>query len=154
MKALQAITELFTQLIVDSKNLSIWAEDGALFSTQDDITDGFDLEYTINIMLSEVELQPQTLFMHLVNWLNRYDIDRAEKGLASPTFACELLDKGRADIKIKLDIREEYQLNQDDQGDWRQGDQRFSCESTFMANPYDSLEYFDGATLINRDLEC
>ena len=69
MKALQAITDLFKNKITDAKNLEVWVEDGVLFCGQSNITDGFDVEYTLNIMMSAVNVQPTILFMHLINWL-------------------------------------------------------------------------------------
>lgn len=145
MNALQSITDLFKQHVVDSKNFSVWAEDGALFCTQGNAVDGYELEYTVIIFMTSVNIQPHILMMHLVNWLNVNDIDRAEKGLGSPTFAVELLDKGLCDIKIKLDIREEFKLSQSDHGSWQQDGERFDCISTFKAkakeDDFEQLEF-------------
>lgn len=133
MKALQSLTDLFRQHLTDAKNFSVWAEDGALFSAQGDSVDGFEIEYTAIVFMQDVKIQPHILMMHLVSWLNKYDPYRQEKGLAFPSFATELLDKGRCDIKIKLDLREEFNLEPNEQGNWMQNGERYSCESEFTA---------------------
>ncbi len=131
MKALQSLTDLFKQHITDPKNFSAWAEDGAVFSCQGDLVDGFEIEYTAIVFMQDVKVQPHILMMHLVSWLNKYDPYRQEKGLAFPSFATELLDKGRCDIKIKLDLREAFSLEPNEQGEWMQNDERYSCVSGF-----------------------
>ena len=145
MKALQSITDMFKKHVVESKNFNAWAEDGALFCTQGAAVDGYELEYTVIIFMTSVNIKPHILMMHLVNWLNVNDIDRAEKGLGSPIFAVELLDKDLCDIKIKLDIREEYELHQSENGDWKQYGERFDCISTFKAkakeDDFEQLEF-------------
>ncbi len=133
MKALQSLTDLFKAHVVDAKNFSVWAEDGGLFCGQGDLVDGYEIEYTAIVFMQDVNVQPHILMMHLVSWLNKYDPYRQEKGLAFPSFATELLDKGRCDIKIKLDLREEYSLELNEQGNWKQNDQRYSCVSEFTA---------------------
>lgn len=133
MKGLQSLTDLFKRHITDEKNLMVWAENGVVFSAQGDGVDGFDIEYTAVVLVQDERLIPETLFMHIVNWLNQYDPERQEKGLAMPTFAAEPLDKGKFDFKLTLDIREEYSLITDDQGDWKQRGERFRCESDFAA---------------------
>ncbi len=133
MKALQSLTELFKKHITDAKNFSAWAEDGAVFSCQGDLVDGFEIEYTAIVFMQDVKVQPHILMMHLVNWLNKYDPYRQEKGLAFPSFATELLDKGRCDIKIKLDLREEFRLEPNEQGNWMQNGERYACMSEFAA---------------------
>ncbi len=133
MKALQSLTDLFKQQVVDAKNFSVWAEDGALFSGQNNAVDGFEMEYTAIVFMQDVHIQPHILMMHLVSWLNRYDPYRQESGLAFPTFATELLDNGRCDIKIKIDLREHYSLQESPQGDWLQQGVRFDCVSGFTA---------------------
>ncbi|BDU38749.1 phage tail protein [Vibrio nigripulchritudo] len=158
MKALQSLTDLFKAHITDEKQLSAWAEDGAIFSTQSSHVDGFEIEYTAIIFVQDAKLSPETLFMHIVSWLNRYDPLRQEKGLPMPTFAVEPLDKGRFDIKLKLDILEEFSLEEDDQGDWKQSGKRYRCENKFEAavdenklNQLGELVYFVGHL---DDLPC
>ncbi|MEC4729002.1 phage tail protein [Shewanella sp. D64] len=131
MKALQSLTELFTQSIVDAKNLEVWAEDGRLECTQGVSIDGFEVVYTVNVNLSDVNVQPEMLMMHLVNWLNQYDVDRSNKGLDAPQFATQRLDNGHFDIKFKISIQESYSLVESDAGVWQQGDACFECVSDF-----------------------
>ncbi len=131
MKALQSLTDLFKTHVADEKNLYVWAENGAIFSAQGEHVNGFEIEYSAVVLVQDENLNPETLFMHLVSWLNKYDPERQEKGLAMPTFAVEPLDKGKVDIKITLDIREEFTLERNEQGDWMQAGSLFSCENTF-----------------------
>lgn len=131
MKALQSLTKLFTTSVVDAKNVEVWAEFGEIGCTQGLSVDGFDIAYTVNINMSDVEVQPQTLMMHLVMWLNQYDIDRQSKGLEPPGFATQLLDNGRCDIKLKVDIKETYSLQESASGVWKQSGARFDCVSDF-----------------------
>ncbi|MDW6019943.1 phage tail protein [Vibrio plantisponsor] len=133
MKALQSLTDLFKKHIVDAKNFAVWAEDGALFCGQDEFVDGFEIEYTAIVYMQDVKVQPHILMMHLVSWLNTYDPYRQEKGLAFPSFATELLDKGHCDIKIKIDLRESFSLEESPQGDWKQDGERYECVSEFQA---------------------
>lgn len=133
MKALQNLTQLIKQHVADAKHFDAWAEDGALFCGQGVEVDGFELEYTVIIFVQDTAIEPARLFMHLVNWLNKHDPYRMEKGLPNPTFATELLDKGRCDIKLKIDIREPYELTEDPNGPWQRGDTRFECVSEFSA---------------------
>lgn len=135
MKALQSLTTLFTKQVTDAGNLEVWAEDGELKCTQGNSVDGFDIAYTVIIAMSSVDVQPHILMMHLVNWLNQYDIDRAEKGLESPSFAVQLLDKGLCDIKLTVDIQESYELEENDNGNWLQAATRFECISAFQKAP-------------------
>ncbi|MGI2871508.1 phage tail protein [Vibrio fluvialis] len=133
MKALQSLTDLFRQHVTDAKNFTVWAEDGALFCTQGDSVDGFELEYTAIVFMQDVRVQPHILMMHLVSWLNKYDPYRMENGLPFPTFATELLDNGRCDIKIKIDLREAFSLQANPQGNWQQHGERFECVGDFAA---------------------
>ncbi|ELZ1262020.1 phage tail protein [Vibrio fluvialis] len=133
MKALQSLTDLFRQHVTDAKNFTVWAEDGALFCTQGDSVDGFELEYTAIVFMQDVRVQPHILMMHLVSWLNTHDLYRMEKGLPFPTFATELLDNGRCDIKIKIDLREAFSLQAHPQGNWQQHGERFECVGDFAA---------------------
>lgn len=155
MKALQSLTDLFKKHIVDPKSFDSWAEDGAIFCTQGDDIDGFEVEYTAIIFVQNAKLNPDNLFMHIVSWLNKYDQHRSEKGLAMPTFAVERLDQGRYDIKIKLDIREEYNLIEDKNGDWKQAGDLFRCENQFEAavdeDELGELIYFVGH---ENDMPC
>ncbi|KPU82608.1 hypothetical protein JI57_03875 [Psychromonas sp. PRT-SC03] len=131
MKALQSLTELFTAYVTDAKNVNIWAEDGELVCTQGGSIDGFEIKYTVNIDMSKVALAPQILMMHLVNWLNLYDVQRGEKGLPNPSFATELLDNGRCDIKLKIDMQEAYSLVEHKDGNWSIDGVRYECVSDF-----------------------
>ncbi|OCH16993.1 phage tail protein [Aliivibrio logei] len=131
MKALQSLTDLFTQSVTDAKNVELWAEDGQIDCTQGLSVDGFDIAYTVNINMSDVDVQPETLMMHLVVWLNQYDVDRSTKGLEAPTFATQRLDNGKFDIKLKIDIKEAYSLEESAKGIWKQGGGRFDCVSDF-----------------------
>ena len=155
MKALQSITNLFKQHVVDAKSFDAWAEDGAMFCGQGPLIDGYELEYTTIIFMQNVSIEPHVLFMPLVSWLNQNDPDRQEKGLAFPTFAVELLDKGRCDIKIKVDLRESYTLVENEQGNWKQQDIRYECTSEFESavdsDELNELIYFVGHT---KDLPC
>ncbi|NHN75265.1 phage tail protein [Vibrio fluvialis] len=133
MKALQSLTDLFRKHVTDAKNFTVWAEDGALFCTQGDSVDGFELEYTAIVFMQDVRVQPHILMMHLVSWMNTHDPYRMEKGLPFPTFATELLDNGRCDIKIKIDLREAFSLQAHPQGNWQQHGERFECVGDFAA---------------------
>ncbi|WP_075990075.1 phage tail protein [Vibrio fluvialis] len=133
MKALQSLTDLFREHVTDAKNFTVWAEDGALFCTQGDSVDGFELEYTAIVFMQDVRVQPHILMMHLVSWMNAHDPYRMEKGLPFPTFATELLDNGRCDIKIKIDLREAFSLQAHPQGNWQQHGERFECVGDFAA---------------------
>ncbi|MBY8045798.1 phage tail protein [Vibrio fluvialis] len=133
MKALQSLTDLFREHVTDAKNFTVWAEDGALFCTQGDSVDGFELEYTAIVFMQDVRVQPHILMMHLVSWMNRHDPYRMEKGLPFPTFATELLDNGRCDIKVKIDLREAFSLQAHPQGNWQQHGERFECVGDFAA---------------------
>lgn len=148
MKALQSLTDLFKTHVVDAKNLDAWAEDGAVFCTQGEHVDGFEIEYTAIIFVQDAKLNPNNLFMHIVSWLNKYDPHRPEKGLSAPTFAVEPLDNGHFDLKLKLDIREEFSLEEDEQGDWKQTGERYRCENQFEAladeDELGELVYFVG----------
>jgi hypothetical protein len=131
MQALQSLTELFSHHVTDAKSLDVWAEDGELLCTQGVLVDGFEIAYTVNINMTAVDVKPHILMMHLVSWLNKYDVQRDEKGLPPPSFATELLDKGLCDIKLKVDIQESYSLNENAQGNWKQEDTRYECVSEF-----------------------
>lgn len=131
MKALQSLTDLFKAHIADEKNLMVWAENGAVFCTQGAKVDGFEIEYTAVVLVQDEKLIPDSLFMHVVSWLNKYDPERAQKGLGMPTFDADPLDKGKFDFKLALDIREEYSLEEDAQGQWKQDGEIYRCESDF-----------------------
>lgn len=148
MKALQALTDLFKAHVTDSAKFDAWAEDGALFSAPSFRTTGFELEYTAIIFLQNVKVKPEVLMMHLVNWINKHDPERQEKGLAQPTFATEILDNGRCDIKIKIDLQETYELEEDANGNWQQDGIRYSSRSQFETtvdiDDLETLEYVGG----------
>lgn len=150
MEALQSLTELFSKQVTDAKSLDIWVEDGALFCGQGAIVDGYEVEYTAIAFIQNARVNPSLLFMYLVNWLNNYDPQRSEKGLPAPTFATQLLDEGRCDIKIKIDLRESYALEESEQGDWKQQGIRYQCVSEFAqaakADDLNELVYFVGHT--------
>ena len=155
MKALQAITELFQKHVTSAQDLNVWAEDGALFCGQGPLIDGFELEYTAIVFIQNDKVQPHTLFMHLVNWLNQYDPERTEKGLPAPTFATEVLDGGKCDLKIKIDLSESYTLEENENGDWLQQDIHYQCVSDFeqaaTQGGLNELVYFVGH---KDDLPC
>ena len=148
MKALQSLTDLFTRHVIDAKSLDVWAEDGALFCGQGPLVDGYELEYTAIVFIQNATLKPHVLFMHLVNWLNKFDPDRLEKGLPAPTFATQILDGQRCDIKIKIDVRESYSLQKSERGDWKQQEICYDCVSEFEAaantDDFNELVYFVG----------
>lgn len=131
MKALQSLTELFAQSIVDPKNLEVWAEDGSLECAQGLTIDGFDISYLVHVNMTDVNVQPHILMMHLVNWLNQFDVDRSSKGLESPSFATQRLDNGNFDLYLKIPMREAYSLSENPVGIWQQGSTRFECVSDF-----------------------
>lgn len=131
MRALQSLTELFTQSVTDTKNVELWAENGQIDCTQGLNVDGFDISYTVNVNMSDVDVQPEILMMHLVVWLNQYDVARESKGLEPPTFATQKLDNGRFDLKLQIDIKETYSLEESATGIWKQGDARLDCVSDF-----------------------
>ena len=134
MKSLQSLTDLFKTHVTDSNKLSVWAEDGGLFCSQSSYVDGFEVEYTAIVFIQDATIQPHILMLHLVNWLNRYDPDRQEKGLAMPSFALEHLGDNKFDIKIKLDLQEEFTMQESEQGNWMQDDgTRYECVSEFEA---------------------
>ncbi|MCY9805322.1 phage tail protein [Vibrio scophthalmi] len=159
MDALQNLTTFFKQHVIDAKSLTVWAEDGAVFCGQSDVVDGFELEYTAIVFIQAATLKPHVLFMHLVNWLNKHDPERVEKNLPAPTFATEILDNGKCDIKIKIDLLESYSLEESEQGNWKQHDTRYDCISDFdltvtTTDEIDELHelvYFVGHT---DDLPC
>ncbi len=74
--------------------------------------DGFDIAYTVNINMSDVDVSPEILMMHLVVWLNQYDVDRESKGLEPPTFATQKLDNGRFELWLRIDVKESYSLEE------------------------------------------
>ncbi len=131
MKALQSLTDLFTRSVADAKNIELWAEDGQIDGTQGLGVDGFDIAYTVNINMSDVDVSPEILMMHLVVWLNQYDVDRESKGLEPPTFATQKLDNGRFELKLRIDVKESYSLEESEMGVWKQGDVRHDCVSDF-----------------------
>lgn len=145
MHALQSLTKLFITYVTDACTVNLWAEDGELKCTQGGLVDGFDIEYTVNIDMTNVLVEPQTIMMHLVIWLNKFDVQRSEKGLPNPTFAVELLDNGKCDIKLKIDIQEPYSLKANKQGQWKQNDVCYECVSDFTKTLSDdelpSLEF-------------
>ncbi len=148
MRALQSLTELFAYHVTNAANLEVWAEDGELVCTQGVLVDGFDIAYTVNINLSAVDVKPHILMMHLVSWLNQYDVGRSEKGLPPPSFATQVLDKGLCDIKLKIDIQESYHLSENALGNWKQDGARYDCVSGFEKAAIESelppLEFIGG----------
>ncbi|NAW59489.1 MULTISPECIES: phage tail protein [unclassified Vibrio] len=155
MKSLQSLTELFKAHIIDASQLSVWAEDGALFCGQSQFVDGFEVEYTAIVFIQNATVAPHVLMLHLVNWLNRYDPHRQEKGLAMPSFALEHLGDGKFDIKIKLDLQEAFTLQACERGDWMQGDTRYDCVSEFSATvDEDDLDVLVYAVGHLEDLPC
>lgn len=150
MQALHNLTEFVKKHVADANSVDVWAEDGALFTGQSDFVDGFELEYTAIVFVQNANIKPHILFLHLVSWLNNCDPDRVEKNLPAPTFATEILDNGRCDIKIKLDLMECYSLEEHPQGNWKQFDTRYECVSDFesLVDPdaLNELVYFVGHT--------
>ena len=148
MRALQGLTDLFIQHVADPKNVELWAEDGQLDCTQGLSIDGFDVAYTVKISMSDVDIQPHILMMHLINWLNRYDIGRANKGLPPPSFATQRLDNGKFDIALDVDIKESYSLIENPMGEWKSGDRLYSCISDFTSvvdcEELDTLKFVGG----------
>lgn len=155
MKALQNLTALFTHYVTHAGNLEVWAEDGELACTQGVLVDGFDIAYTVNINMSAVDVQPHILMMHIVAWLNKYDVDRSGKGLPPPSFAVQVLDKGLCDIKLKIDIRESYHLHEDTLGNWKQEGIRYDCVSRFEKAVIESeLPLLECVSGHDGDLPC
>ncbi len=149
MKALQSLTDLFTRSVADAKNVELWAEDGQIDCTQGLGVDGFDATYTVCINVSDVDIQPEILMMHLVVWLNQYDVDRESKGLGPPTFATQKLNNGRFDLKLLVDVKESYSLEESDVGAWKQDGIRLDCVSDFaiavIEDELPSLEFVGSA---------
>ncbi|WP_069447421.1 phage tail protein, partial [Vibrio scophthalmi] len=155
MKALQSLTDLFLSSVTDPTNVELWAEDGSLICTQGSEIDGFELFYTVHVALSEVDVSPEVLMMHLVNWLNKFDPLRGEKGLKEPTFASQLLDGGMIDLKLLIDIQEPYVLEVAQNGKWERDGTRFDCvsglEAVVAEYELDTLQYVGGH---EGDLPC
>ncbi len=53
------------------------------------------------------------------------------KGLEPPTFATQKLDNGRFELKLRIDVKESYSLEESEMGVWKQGDVRHDCVSDF-----------------------
>lgn len=116
MKYLQKLTDHLIEKLVDKSELNAWAEDGEIITGNQGGLDGFEVTYVSNFEMSDVNIEPITLFMLIASWLNKYDPDRDTKSLPNPHFFTERLDSGHYDLGVKIEFKEQYSFVDDDDG--------------------------------------
>ncbi len=75
-------------------------------------------------------MSPEILMMHLVVWLNQYDVDRESKGLEPPHSLNAATDNGRLNLSYVSTLKSPIHLKSE-MGVWKQGDVRHDCVSDF-----------------------
>lgn len=139
MEYLQRLTDHLIKNNVSKENLEAWAEDGELFFSNHAIESGFEIKYTCNFELSDVQLAPVQLFFIVSAWLAKFNPERESQGVARPLFFTERLSNGRYDLGLKIEFQEQYDLVEDPNGDWEIGGMLMNLKSDFY-NLFDESE--------------
>lgn len=153
MEALQSLLIFLTKTtkLVPDEKIEAWAEDGKLIFTPTTTQDGYEVTYTANFEMADVEVNPVKLFMFVTYWMSKNIPDREQHGLPEPDFFSEPLQNGRFDLGLKIEFREQINLVEDTEGDWLLSDgKRYRPESDFGEGAIgDTLELFDSVTQDN-----
>ncbi|WP_022940120.1 phage tail protein [Psychromonas hadalis] len=153
MEYLQSLTKHLIKNLVKKDDLEAWAEGGELIASSHQSEDGFETQYTCCFEMSNVEIEPKRLFMLVLSWLNKVNPERDSQGLARPQFFNEPLAKGRYDLGIKIEFREQFDFTPDPQGDWEVNGVLMSLKSDFDnlldVDQCDTLKIVDSHTQDN-----
>jgi len=154
MECLQHLTDHLIEKIVGKNKLNAWAEDGEIITSSNATGDGFEVKYTCNFEMLDVNIEPVMLFMLVVSWLNKYDPDRATKSLPNPLFFTERLDSGHYDLGVKIEFQEQYDFVEDENGKWKSNGVISRLQSDFSnvidVDELDVLEIVDSHTNDNK----
>lgn len=131
MEYLQKLTDHLIKNKVSKENLEAWAEDGELIFSSHEIESGFEIKYTCNFELSDVQLKPVQLFFIVSSWLGKYNPERQQQDLPRPLFFTERLSNGRYDLGVKIEFQEQYDLVEDPNGEWEIDGIRMNLRSDF-----------------------
>lgn len=153
MECLQKLTDHLIEHLIKKDDLVAWAEDGELICSSHVAEDGFEIKYTCNFEMSNVELEPVRLFMLVASWLNTYTPERDSQGLSRPQFFTERLNSGRYDLGIKIEFQEQFQFIEDEEGAWDVSGKLMSLKSDFYnlldAEQADYIKIVDSHTQDN-----
>lgn len=120
MKYLQSLTDhLISVAGINKDQIESWAEDGSVKSSPSSHDNGFEAKYTCIFELASIDMLPDLLMMHLVNWIGIYNPQRDQQGLSDPEFAIEPLSGNKYDIGIRINFKEQYNLKIDPEGQWK-----------------------------------
>lgn len=143
MKYLQSLADHLIANVLKKDDVTVWAEDGELLFSGHVIEDGFEIRYTCNIEMSNVELAPIRLFMLIASWVNKTTPERDSQGLPAPQFFTERLANGRYDLGIKIQFIEQFNFEENPDGDWSVDGVLMSLNSDF-----DNLLDIDSAKIL------
>lgn len=131
MKYLQNLTDHLIDSGIHQEQLESWAEEGQILSSPSSIDDGYAVAYTCIFELSCIEMTPDRLLMHLVNWIGIYNPHRDGQQVRKPEFAIERLSNNKFDIGIRIDFIEQFNFKADPEGQWDVGGVKMSLVSEF-----------------------
>ncbi len=151
MECLQSLANYLTFNGV--KNLESWAEDGDLIFSPTSAEEGFETRYTANLEASAIEMEPKRLFMLVVSWIHRFNLEREDQNLPNPQFFSERLDGKKYDLGLKIEFIELFKLQANPIGEWLVNGETMSVVSQFNEsinpNDYAELKLVDSHTQDN-----
>lgn len=131
------------ELARDPEALSIYITGGTL-AARHGLNLGFEVRYTLHMILLNYRGEPQQLFLPLLLWLRRNQADlilNHDAGVKDIAFSVDLLDNQAVDVEITLPLSEAVDVLKQPDGTWQMSVREESL-------PEDGL--FDPAALLRQ----
>ena len=149
MNYLQSFTESLLQL-VKKKNLDVWVQNVEMLFTVTSIENGFGKKKIINFVMSEVNVDENTLQFIILLWISKNIPDWDAQGNRPPQMTIIPLDDGNFDIEGVIEFVETTTLVENENGKFLINGVNHSLSSD-IPEPFNPVELivFDSHTQDN-----
>ena len=115
--------------------LQCWMEDAKIIPDTIRVGDGLEVcsvQYEAIFKFENPKAKPETIFTHLVFWLNENDDERSEQQLPAPEFDVERLGKGKVVVELSVKFREAIQVVEDEDGEFIYKGKRYRLDTPVL----------------------
>ncbi|MEI2454571.1 phage tail protein [Lysobacter firmicutimachus] len=105
------------ELATDPERMLVFVEDGSLISTEQP-NDSFELRYRLSLVLVDFVGDAARLFLAVLRWvrINQLDLIAHPDRWGELAFEVDVIDHERADVQIRLPLRERIGVTVDANG--------------------------------------
>lgn len=129
MKAMHALTKDLAASGLLGDKFETWADEVRMSLLPNWLDNGYTVNYTINVFISDCSMPAEQLLLWLSNWISQHLCD----DVVQPELLIEPTSNGNSDIGIKIEMSEDYALHRNDAGEWLLEDGlRYSLTSSFV----------------------